>query len=188
MTTQRTVIHDAKYVCHPPRLQYYWYRMKSNTIVQVSIYDILVQWILCQMHLWAHKYRVNRSLNLVVWFWRHWNFVTSPKSRLMPRLGSVDLRHQGLYSPSDETSYRQISWSFEAARLGVIMIASLWNLTGISTALLSKPGSRGFETSRDLAGVPNKRVLGRISSVWAISWLGIARKCKYTFMLSKQTM
>ena len=37
---------------------------------------------------------------------------------------------QGLYSLSGKTSYRQISSSLEAARLGVIMIVSLWNLTG----------------------------------------------------------
>ena len=45
---------------------------------------------------------------------------------------------QGLYSLSGRTSYRQISWSLEAARLGVIMIVSLWNLTGISVALLPR--------------------------------------------------
>ena len=45
---------------------------------------------------------------------------------------------QGLYSLSGKTSYRQISWSLEAARLGVIMIVSLWNLTGISAALLPR--------------------------------------------------
>ena len=45
---------------------------------------------------------------------------------------------QGLYSLSDKTSYRQISWSLEAARLGFIMIVSLWNLTGISAALLPR--------------------------------------------------
>ena len=42
---------------------------------------------------------------------------------------------QGLYSLSGKTSYRQISWSLDATRLDVIMIISLWNLTGISTAL-----------------------------------------------------
>ena len=38
---------------------------------------------------------------------------------------------QGLYSLSVKTSYRQISRSLEAARLGVIMIVSFWNLTGM---------------------------------------------------------
>ena len=43
---------------------------------------------------------------------------------------------QGLYSLSSKTSYRQISWSLEATKLDVLMIVSLWNLTGISAALL----------------------------------------------------
>ena len=43
---------------------------------------------------------------------------------------------QGLYSLSGWTSYRKISWSLEVARFGVKMIASLWNLTDISVALL----------------------------------------------------
>ena len=34
---------------------------------------------------------------------------------------------QGLYSLSGKTSYRQISWSLEAARLDVAMVVSLWN-------------------------------------------------------------
>ena len=64
---------------------------------------------------------------------------------------------QGLYSLSGKTAYRQILWSFEATRLDIAMVVSLWNLTGISAAVLSersekfKPESRGFETSRDLA-------------------------------------
>ena len=45
---------------------------------------------------------------------------------------------QGLYSLNGKTSYRQISRSLEAARLGVIMIVSLWNLTGISAAVLPR--------------------------------------------------
>ena len=41
------------------------------------------------------------------------------------------------YSLSGKTSYRQISRSLEAARFNVIIFVSLWNLTGISAALLS---------------------------------------------------
>ena len=44
----------------------------------------------------------------------------------------------GLYSLSGKTSYRQISRSLEPARLGVIMIVSLWNLSGISAAVLPR--------------------------------------------------
>ena len=45
---------------------------------------------------------------------------------------SDDLCTQGLYSLSGKMSYRQISWSLEAARLYVAMVVSLWNLTGTS--------------------------------------------------------
>ena len=36
--------------------------------------------------------------------------------------------HQGLYSLSYKTSYRQISWSLWATRFDVIIIVSIWNL------------------------------------------------------------
>ena len=41
-------------------------------------------------------------------------------------------------SLSGKTSNRQISWSFEAARLDIIMILSLWHLPGILRALLPR--------------------------------------------------
>ena len=68
----------------------------------------------------------------------------------------------GLYSLRGRTSYRMNSWSLEGASFYVIMIASLYNLTGISEALLprcpsnfkavekSNYESSGFEISRDL--------------------------------------
>ena len=43
-----------------------------------------------------------------------------------------------LYSLSGKTSYRQISWSLEAAGLDVAMVVSLWNLTGTSAAALPR--------------------------------------------------
>ena len=46
--------------------------------------------------------------------------------------------HLGLYSLSGKTSYRQISWSLESARIDVAIIVSLWYLTGISAALLPR--------------------------------------------------
>ena len=33
----------------------------SNTIVQVSIYDILVSWFFCRMYPFAHKSRLHRT-------------------------------------------------------------------------------------------------------------------------------
>ena len=64
--------------------------------------------------------------------------------------------NQGFYSLSGKTSYRQISWSLEAARLGVMIIAPRQRCCRgacqISERLeKSKPESRDFETSRDLA-------------------------------------
>ena len=44
----------------------------------------------------------------------------------------------GLFSLSGKTSHHHISWGFEAARLNIIIVVSLWNLTGISAALLSR--------------------------------------------------
>ena len=66
----------------------------------------------------------------------------------------------GLYSLSDKTSYRKISWSLEAARFGFGLFQWLWNIRGISAAAVCQISerydhyntqSRGFETSRDLA-------------------------------------
>ena len=55
----------------------------------------------------------------------------------------------GLYSLSGKTSYRQISWSLEAAILGVIIITPLWNLTGTSATLLPM-------------GLSNFRAIGKV--------------------------
>ena len=44
----------------------------------------------------------------------------------------------GLYSPSGRTFDRRISWSLEATRSDVTIVASLWNLTGISVVLLPR--------------------------------------------------
>ena len=46
----------------------------------------------------------------------------------------ISLSNLYLYSLRGRMSYRQISWSLEAARLDAIIIASFWNLTGISVA------------------------------------------------------
>ena len=45
---------------------------------------------------------------------------------------------QGLYSLRGQISYCQILWSLEATGLDVMMIVSLWHLTGISAALLQR--------------------------------------------------
>ena len=59
------------------------------------------------------------------------------------------LKSLGLYSLSGKTSYRQISWSLEAARLDVAMVVSLWNVTGTSAAALPRY-------------LPNFRAIGKV--------------------------
>ena len=54
------------------------------------------------------------------------------------RIGSDDLSVSLWPGPLFTKSYCQISWSLKAARLNVLMIESLWNLTGMSTVLLHK--------------------------------------------------
>ena len=55
----------------------------------------------------------------------------------------------GLYSLSGKTSYRQISWSLEAARLDVAMVVSLCNLADTSAAALPRY-------------LPNFRAIGKV--------------------------
>ena len=45
---------------------------------------------------------------------------------------------QCLCSLNGKTSYRHILWNLEATRMDVIMIVSLWHLTGTSAALLPR--------------------------------------------------
>ena len=52
-------------------------------------------------------------------------------SALVELIGDIHML-QSLYSPSSKTSYRQIAWSLEAARLDVIMIVSLWNFSNVA--------------------------------------------------------
>ena len=77
-----------------------------------------------------------------------------------------------LRPPSGRTYYCKISWSFEVARLGVIMIVSLYNLTCTSAALLPKclsniraignvSESRGFETSTRSCGETSTRLVNK---------------------------
>ena len=82
-----------------------------------------------------------KTMRLKVWSTKWWPFC----------LGLNVLIHLplGLYSLSGKTSYRQISWSLEAARLDVAMVVSLWNLTGTSAASLPRY-------------LPNFRAIGKV--------------------------
>ena len=79
--------------------------------------------------------------------WDHLTFVISWALKLVDILGNLwwmvliwwgNTVLQGFYPLSSETSYRQISWSLKAMRLDVIMIVSLWNLTGILAVVLPR--------------------------------------------------
>ena len=80
-------------------------------------------------------------LHLGWWCSRYRWMIMGTIGEMWPRGHPYSIRPsliQGIYSPSGKTSYRQIWWKLEAARLHVIMIVSLWNLTGISAALLPR--------------------------------------------------
>ena len=77
---------------------------------------------------------------LYLWLW--WRqiecdlfMISGPPNCYIPAWQSLTAI-QGLYSRRSKTSYRQISRSLKVARLDVVMVISLWNLTGISATLL----------------------------------------------------
>ena len=71
------------------------------------------------IYIYIYTYCFLARITFLQWF-RYWYW----------KLGTNFHINLGLYSLSGKTSYRQISWSFETARLGVIINAPLWNLTG----------------------------------------------------------
>ena len=57
-----------------------------------------------------------------------WLQLADTTTCVIGNMGITQMRWiQGLYSLSGKTSYRQISWTLEAARLDVVMVVSLWN-------------------------------------------------------------
>ena len=67
----------------------------------------------------------------------------------------------GTLSTKRTTSYRKILWSLEAAWLDVIMFISLWNLIGISAALLSRCLSNFRAIGKVYTRISRLRVLTR---------------------------
>ena len=95
------------------------------------------------------SYKGNRRFTLAVAIFHQWisliqfsyftteyNESSRAGSSWLFNISCTVVRLQGLYSLSGKTSYRQISWSLEATRLNVIIVVSLWNLTGTSAAAL----------------------------------------------------
>ena len=85
-------------------------------------------WTVWRLHIWNHGYIFLGPISVE----------TRSVSVRNPRESGPSWCNQGLYSLSGKTSYHQISRSLEAARLDVTIIVSLWNLTGISAALLRR--------------------------------------------------
>ena len=94
-------------------------------------------------------FMVNRSMKLLIQF----PYVRTGLKTLMEinsgKVTWISKEPLGLYSLSGKTSYRQISWSLEAAGLDVAMVVSLWNLTGTSAAALPRY-------------LPNFRTIGKV--------------------------
>ena len=78
---------------------------------------------------------------------------------------------QGLCSLSCKTSYRQISWSLEAARMDVTMIVSLWNLTGISASLLSMCLSNFIAIGQVKIWISGLQVFPRSCGKTSVCWI-----------------
>ena len=89
----------------------------------------------------THNIKSNQIFDLI-WFDTH-NIFCNKAVVIRVTMGMATLQvksfpheTQSLNSLSDKTSYRQISWSFEAARLDFMIVLSLWSLAGISAAAL----------------------------------------------------
>ena len=74
---------------------------------------------------------------MIIWI-RYNNIYLSIDSNRIPLSTILPIFIQGLYLLSGRTSYRKISWSLEAARFGIKLFQSLWNLAGTSAALLPR--------------------------------------------------
>ena len=91
----------------------------------------------------VHTFSV-KKMRLIASFAKWWPYCLGFNVHALFAIDHVDcvllcfgprLSRQSLYSLSGQTSYRKTLWSLEAARLDIIMIVSLWNLTGISAVL-----------------------------------------------------
>ena len=101
---------------------------------------------------WNHPAQISRSLVT------HWPTLLTPTS-FMPMMTSSN---GNIFRVTGPLSCRQILWNLKAARLDAILIVSLWNVTGISAALLSRCLS-------------NFRAIGKVSTR-----ISFTRSCGHT--------
>ena len=129
---------------HWGSVQWQWQPMDSphkGSVLKNALpsrHDVWIWWhnlarlkmiVACALSIHAdvhHLYSANSTLSC----WHR-------SSKLMSHALYEDLWGQklGLYSLCGKTTPHQISWSLEIARLDAIVVASLWNLTGISATL-----------------------------------------------------
>ena len=106
---------------------------------------------------WEMKLLIHSQTSKGWWYQQGWGGGFASRIFLIYDYHDIQ-NHQGLYSPSGKTSYCQISWNLEALRFVAIMIVSRGyrGACHISERLVkSKPESRCFEISRDLAVRPS---------------------------------
>ena len=80
-------------------------------------------------------------ISVLIWIISHLIYVMSQQDACQRKQTRIQIPvlsfpPRGLYSLKGRTSYHKISWSLEAARFSVRLLRSLWNLTGVSEALL----------------------------------------------------
>ena len=111
-----------------------WLSFKFNVPpLWSNAFNYSCEHILCDLFLKIHH---DFSIGTGAIVWLHTDSEVAPKDicQMFRMLSPL----QGLYSLSGKTSYHQISWSLEAARLDVARVVSFWDLPGIWAALLPK--------------------------------------------------
>ena len=115
-----------------------WCHIQHTSIVfnHSSIYSVEYWYEIKIKHIFFSFNTVEHIQSRIVLWWleKYWRY---------------KITHLGLYSLSGKTSYRQIWWSLEAARLDAAMVVSFWNLTGTSAAALPRY-------------LPNFRAIGKV--------------------------
>ena len=96
-------------------------------------------------------------------------------------LSKFNIKPLGLYSLSCKTSYRQISWSLEAARLGVIIIVALWNRRHLGSAAADVP----VKFQSDWKSLNPNLAASRLHEIWNWAWHAIDRKVPDRAVLSQ---
>ena len=135
-------------------------QLKTLKISVTGLCEGIHRWLVISPHKWPLTWKIFPFDYVIMRFWLL-TIVLRMHGKNGLNIGMVMCTAMGLYPLRGRTSYHQISWSLEAARLDAILIVSLWSLTSrqsccrdacqISERLeMSKSESSGFESSRNL--------------------------------------